>query len=328
MELISVIVPVYKVEKYLKKCVDSIRNQTYQNLEILLVDDGSPDECPAMCDAYADEDSRIKVIHKENGGLSDARNVGVEMANGEWIFFLDSDDYIHTELIDTLHKEAIKENADMAMSSMYYYLEDATVQIDPLGTSEKEVFLKPDVVSQLYSHSAVDFIVSCSKLIKRDVWGDLQFPVGKLHEDEFIAAELLDCLRCCVFIKVRWYFYLQRNDSITGLKSKKNYYDILEAKTNRVHYFKEREYEELFAKAVKDLKHDYMSLYVNLDDKLFDAYELRQIKNNFREIPKTKHSCIEVKKTDGFYSKIFGISPRLYRKVVVVRKKLYDWTGL
>lgn len=328
MELISVIVPVYKVEKYLKKCVDSIRNQTYQNLEILLVDDGSPDECPAMCDAYADEDSRIKVIHKENGGLSDARNVGIKKAKGKWIFFLDSDDYIHTELIDTLHKEAMKENADMAMSSMYYYMDGTTIQIDQLEGCEKEVFVKPDIVSQIYSNSAVDFIVACSKLIKRDVWGDLQFPVGKLHEDEFVAAELLDRIQRCVFVKLRWYFYLQRNDSITGFKSKKNYYDKIEAKTKRVNYFRERAYDALFAKAVRDLQQDYMSLYMNLDDKLFDAYELRQIKNNFRKIPKTKHSYIKAKKTDGFYSKIFGISPRLYRKVVVVRKKIHDRTGL
>lgn len=171
LELISVIVPVYKVEKYLKKCVDSIRNQTYQNLEILLVDDGSPDGCPAMCDAYADEDSRIKVIHKEHGGISDVRNVGLQNAKGKWIFFLDGDDYIHTELIDTLHEEAIKENADMAMSSMYYYMDDATIQIDPFDACEKEVLVKPDIVPQLYSNSAVDFVVVCSKLVKRDVWG-------------------------------------------------------------------------------------------------------------------------------------------------------------
>lgn len=328
MELISVIVPIYKVEKYLKKCVDSICNQTYQNLEILLVDDGSPDECPAMCDAYAEEDSRIKVIHKEHGGLSDAKNAGIKRAKGKWIFFLDSDDYIHTELINTLHEEAIKENADMAMSSMYYYIDGSTIQIDQLEACEKEVFVKPDIVSQLYSDSSVDFIVSCSKLIKRDVWGDLQFPVGKLHEDEFIAAELLDRLRCCVFIKARWYFYLQRNDSITGLKSKKNYYDILEEKTNRLNYFKGREYDVLFAKAARDLQWSYMSLYVNPNDQLFDANELNQLRNNFRKIPKTKHSCIKAKKTDGFYLKIFGISPRLYRKVVVVRKKIHDWTGL
>lgn len=328
MELISVIVPVYKVEKYLKKCVDSIRNQTYQNLEILLVDDGSPDGSPAMCDAYADEDSRIKVIHKEHGGVSDAKNVGIKNAKGKWIFFLDSDDYIHTKLIDTLHEEAKKENADMAMSSMYYYMDDSAIQIDPFDACEKEVLVKPDIVPQLYSNSAVDFVVVCSKLIKRDVWRDLQFPVGKLHEDEFVAAELLNRIRRCVFVKVRWYFYLQRNDSIMGSKGKKNYYDAIEAKTKRLNYFQEREDDVLFAKAARDLQWSYMSLYVNLDDKLFDANELNQLRNNFRKIPKTKHSCIKAKKTDGFYSKIFGISQRLYRKVVVVRKKIHDWTGL
>ena len=102
MPLISVIVPIYNVEKYLDRCVDSIINQTYKNLEIILVDDGSPDNCPQMCDDYAKKDSRIKVVHKENGGLSDARNVGMEVATGEYVSFIDSDDYISLDCYETV----------------------------------------------------------------------------------------------------------------------------------------------------------------------------------------------------------------------------------
>ena len=115
MDLISIIVPVYKVEKYLDKCVQSIVDQTYQNLEIILVDDGSPDNCGAMCDVWAKKDSRIKVIHKENGGLSDARNAGIKAASGEYIFLLDGDDYILKNAIELMYKGVTENNADIAI---------------------------------------------------------------------------------------------------------------------------------------------------------------------------------------------------------------------
>ena len=112
---VSVIVPVYKVEKYLKKCIDSILNQTYRDLEVILVDDGSPDQCGTICDRYGREDSRVHVIHKENGGLSDARNTGVERASGEYILFVDSDDYIEPELVEKTVKAAEKTGCDLVM---------------------------------------------------------------------------------------------------------------------------------------------------------------------------------------------------------------------
>ena len=111
-ELISIIVPVFKVEKYLKRCVESIRNQTYPDIEIILVDDGSPDACPQICDQYAQEDARIKVIHKSNGGLSDARNCGIDAARGKYIGFVDSDDYIHPEMYMQLWKNIKESMAD------------------------------------------------------------------------------------------------------------------------------------------------------------------------------------------------------------------------
>lgn len=111
--LVSVIVPVYKVEKYLHRCIDSIINQTYKNLEIILVDDGSPDNCGKICDEYAEKDNRIKVIHKSNGGLSSARNAGLDVANGDYVYFVDSDDYIDTKLVEDNLNLAIEHDADM-----------------------------------------------------------------------------------------------------------------------------------------------------------------------------------------------------------------------
>ena len=122
--LVSVIVPVYKVEKYLSKCLDSIVNQTYKNLEIILVDDGSPDNSGKICDEYAQKDSRIKVIHKENGGLSSARNAGLDIATGEYIAFADSDDSVHLDFVEKLYRAIKEENADIACCSVEDFIED------------------------------------------------------------------------------------------------------------------------------------------------------------------------------------------------------------
>ena len=122
--LISVIVPIYNVEKYLDRCVGSIINQTYKNLEIILVDDGSPDNCPQMCDDYAKKDSRIKVVHKENGGLSDARNAGMKVATGEYVSFIDSDDYISLDFYETLLETIVDNDSDIVECSVVKFYED------------------------------------------------------------------------------------------------------------------------------------------------------------------------------------------------------------
>ena len=122
--LLSVIVPIYNVEDYLNRCVDSIINQTYKNLEIILVDDGSPDNCPQMCDDYAKKDSRIRVVHKENGGLSDARNAGMKVATGEYVSFIDSDDYISLDFYETLFQTMVDNDSDIVECSVVKFYEN------------------------------------------------------------------------------------------------------------------------------------------------------------------------------------------------------------
>ncbi|MBR1540013.1 MAG: glycosyltransferase [Clostridia bacterium] len=128
-ELISIIVPVYKVEKYLDKCINSIVSQTYKNLEVILVDDGSPDSCGKMCDEWTQKDTRIKVIHKENGGLSDARNFGLDCAKGKYIQFVDSDDYIEKDMIEFLYKNLKENNADISICSNYMVDEENVINV-------------------------------------------------------------------------------------------------------------------------------------------------------------------------------------------------------
>ena len=212
-ELISIIVPVYKVEKYLEKCVNSILKQTYTNLEIILVDDGSPDKCGQLCDELAKTDDRIKVFHKENGGLSDARNYGVERANGEYIGFVDSDDYIHECMYEELYK-AIKKSgtsiAECGVTRVYKNtLRPHYVGEDYFLVLDREGYLKEYLENKRLYGSA------WCKLIHRDLAKKIKFPTGKIYEDAFYTLELLKTVDKYTLISGNYYYYYIRENSIT-----------------------------------------------------------------------------------------------------------------
>ncbi len=208
--LISVIVPVYKVEPYLDCCVESIVKQTYKNLEIILVDDGSPDQCPAMCDAWAEKDRRIKVIHKSNGGLSDARNAGLDLSSGDIIAFVDSDDWIHHEMFEKMLDALEKEGADIcACNIISSYPQREVVwggKAYKVGDPEKMLDL-------LYSDAAFP-VCSWNKLYRRYLWEVFRFPVNKICEDAFTTYLLLDRSKKIVQITDALYYYRIRSDSI------------------------------------------------------------------------------------------------------------------
>ena len=148
--LISVIVPIYKVEKYLNKCVKSIINQTYKNLEIILVDDGSPDNCGKICDKLAERDDRIRIIHKKNGGLSSARNAGIEIANGEYIGFVDSDDYIDNDMFETLYNNIKDNNADLSIIG--YQIETIDNKVIKYFELEEKIYEYESLIRYIKSH--------------------------------------------------------------------------------------------------------------------------------------------------------------------------------
>ena len=248
--LISVIVPVYKVEAYLDRCVQSIVNQTYQNLEIILVDDGSPDRCPAMCDAWAAKDSRIKVIHKENGGLSDARNAGIAIATGEFMGFVDSDDYIAPKMYQLLYDRMTTDGSDIAACGVEMVFEDGNppCSLTPVG----------DVT--LDNAAAVEAVVRESAL-KQPVWyklykteqiRDIPFPVGKYHEDVFWTWKAVARAKKISVLGTPCYFYVQRSGSIMDERYSLKRLDALEAKQERL-TFLEDAYPHLAGLARKDL---------------------------------------------------------------------------
>lgn len=209
-DLISVIVPVYKVEAYLDECVQSIISQTHKQLEIILVDDGSPDGCPAMCDAWAEKDSRIQVVHKENGGLSDARNAGIDAATGDYIAFVDSDDLIAPEMYEKMLAALKSENADICACNILSCFPDRTC---PWGCREYVVGEPERFLKMIYSDTSFP-VAAWNKLYPRWMWENIRFPVGKICEDAFTTYMLVHSAKRIVQIPEALYCYRIRENSI------------------------------------------------------------------------------------------------------------------
>ena len=215
--LISVIVPVYKVEQYLGTCVDSILNQTYANLEVILVDDGSPDGCPGICDEYAEKDRRVRVIHKKNGGLSDARNAGMAVMNGRYLSFVDSDDLLPPDAIETLYRVAAEENADLVIGGHTRFADT------PAGLPNAEITVQRWTPAEAMADMLENGCASWARLYRRELHQSILFPVGEINEDEAIALPLLEkCNRVAVTNAIV-YHYRYRPESITtaGFSAKK-----------------------------------------------------------------------------------------------------------
>lgn len=237
-DLISVIVPVYRVEKYLNECVESILNQTYQNLEIILVDDGSPDRCPEMCDEYARKDSRVKVIHKENGGLSDARNAGIEIAQGEYLSFVDSDDMIAPEMLHILYERMSTEALNLVLC--------AIETINDSGDTRGYIHISDAVWNEqtfwenFYNDKRIPCVVAWNKLYKRELFNQTRYEVGRIHEDEFIIYDIVSqCRQVCCLSKPL-YKYRLRDESITHSQYNIKNFEEIDAEFNRVRCFWER----------------------------------------------------------------------------------------
>lgn len=250
MDLISVIVPVYKVENYLDRCVQSIVDQTYRNLEIILVDDGSPDNCGAMCDAWAEKDPRIKVIHKKNGGLSDARNAGLAVATGDYIGFVDSDDYIAPEMYRLLLERLLTDGSDISVCGIEMIFEDGTPS-RPLTQSGCTTLNREEAMEAVIRETWLKHPV-VYKLYRADWIRDIPFPVGKYHEDVFWSWQAVSrSVKVSVF-DTPCYFYVQRSGSIMGEGYSLRRLDAVEAKGLRLEYLK-KEFPELAAAGQIDL---------------------------------------------------------------------------
>lgn len=230
-KLVSIIIPVYNVEKYLDKSVKSAIEQTYKKLEIILVDDGSKDSSGEMCDRWKARDSRILVIHKKNGGLSSARNAALDMCNGEYVYFLDGDDYIEKNTIEILMNDICETRAQIAQAPFIHIYENNTYVRD--GLKERTVMNTAEAIQYNLSAFGGGTVSSCSKLFSRDIFSDYRFAEGKLNEDHYSIVDLLSRAKLIAAEPKPLYNYVHRKNSITTASfSAKSMDDIDAAKRN------------------------------------------------------------------------------------------------
>lgn len=231
MEKISVIVPFYNVEKYARKCIESIINQSYKNIEIILVDDGSPDCCGKICDEYAQKDKRIKVIHKKNGGLSDARNIGIKEATGKYIGFVDSDDYIAPDMYEYLYNLIKQNNADISICGVQDFYEGKEF-VEQLIEENIEILNKEDAIKELLNDKKIRSH-AWDKLYKKELFDNIEYPKGRKMEDIATTYKLFALSEKIVLGKEIKYYYLQRNNGIMLSKSSDMWIDYYELTLER-----------------------------------------------------------------------------------------------
>lgn len=298
-ELISVIVPVYKVEKYLDKCIQSIVEQTYQNLEIILVDDGSPDICPGICDEWGMKDSRIKVIHKENGGLSSARNAGMAVAKGEYIGFVDSDDYIENNMYEKLYTIIKTEEADLAICNFDIVTERGELIENGLLIKD-EVFSGKVGLEKLMQERGWYYVTAWNKLYSRKIVEEMKFPVGKIHEDEFFVHRVFGKCSKIVSISQGLYKYVQRQGSIMNATKGIKKLDVIEAFCDRIMFYKEHNMEEIALNFLPVLKQTYVDKRLDL----FGVY--------------TRKKRLRIKEIDKLFYKVYFS----YKKDASIKEKV------
>lgn len=306
-DIVSVVVPLYNVEPYMEKCLDSILGQTYYYLDIILVDDESSDGTAKICDQFAQKDQRIRVFHEQHGGLSAMRNKGIEVAIGKYICFIDGDDFIHSQMIEILKMNLETENADISVGTYDRYMDfNQNTDICDNNCNHKLIFDSKQALFNLYSNDKrVNSGIICDKLYKYSIFDNLRFPLGMCHEDDFLIHHLFKAAKKIVYTDFIVYYYLYRNGSIMSS------YDLTKLDMIKAH--KDR------MEMIKEMK----------DDKLYEiSYRryLHIIRLNYcaikRYLPQEKQKCRELKKLhqSSEYGKkrfcagvIFDFSPFLYR---------------
>lgn len=317
--LISVIVPVYRVEKYLERCVKSILSQTYKNLEVILVDDGSPDQCPAICDACAEKDARVKVIHQENKGLSGARNAGIDAASGEYLAFVDSDDYVSPHFIEELYQLLQDTGCAIGQCRFSYVKGDGLVEE---GDSAFCIYRGESLMEQLYGpeEKATCFVVAWNKLYRAELFKEtgIRYPEGRIHEDEATTYRLFHEAKKLAFLDRALYgYYTENGGSITSVFSAKRL-QWLTSHEERIAFFKKNGYEKLLPAAYRKLCDACITFYFRCTEQVKDAEELkkelRKRLETYRANGAAWIAALPLKTRMGY--ELFSMSPGLYAKML------------
>lgn len=313
-EKISVIIPIYNVSDYVNECIESVLAQTYSNLEIILVDDGSTDGSGKICDCYAEKDNRIVVCHKENGGLSDARNYALDRCTGDYVSFVDGDDCIRRDMYEVMLRTLKKTKAQIAACSferVYSKWKFDGNEIDEL---------KYEVLSGTESMNNIDkvLVVAWNKLYERSVFATKRYPIGRIHEDEFIIHELFyECSRVA-YLPIPFYFYRDRGGSILNSLSEKKVTDAIDALSQRVSFTIEKKWDEVRPTACLRLFEYVVTNYEPIYSNFYP-----EIRRSFAK--KMHNAAVEVYRMnrDVFFPisyRLFVYSPLLYICLTKIRK--------
>lgn len=315
MPKISVVVPVYKVEAYLSRCVDSILKQTYRDFELILVDDGSPDNCPEMCERYAASDNRIHVIHRENGGLSAARNSGIEwgLANSdsEWITFIDSDDWIHEHYLEWLLQTAKEYDVNVVIGT--FIRTDGKEDI----VQHNSLITKQYAAEECWLTIKTNATIASGKLYKISDFRDLRYPEGKLHEDEFTTYQVLFQYDRVAVVETPIYYYYFNPESITKSAWSPRRLDGLEAVKNQMDYFKTNGFDRAYRWAVwcyLDAMCEHMRTIRDIEQ--YQEYS-KKLRNELRRGIKEYKTLLNLsyRTSYRFYKYAYPVRAKIYRKL-------------
>lgn len=323
-ELISVIIPVYNVANYLDKCIESIIAQTYYNLELILINDGSMDESGKICDGFAKKDQRIKVIHQKNQGIAAVRNKGIIEAKGDYVFWVDGDDYVANTIIEELYRKLVQNKADMSICS-YVQGSDRNFCFDRKETANTEILDYVKGLEWIYKSNKFSFVMAASwaKLIKKSLYKGLHYPNGKIFEDIYMSHHLISKCSKIVYIDREMYYYYQWPESILGKKLYLSKLDYLGAFEDRIHFFKEKGLSELAETARIQYLHALMWEYSRAKDILHAKLMVSHIKREYRKYYKLGSVNIGIKHETKRYMLAFYVWPFGLDLAYKIRAKIW-----
>ena len=313
---ISIIVPVYNVEKYLKKCIESILNQVFTEFELILVDDGSTDNSGKICDEYAKKDSRIIVIHKNNGGISSARNNGLDIARGKYIGFVDSDDFIHPMMYKILYREIENNNASVVICKEEKVYSD-NFEYKKVDKYNLQYYNNRDIIEILYEKRET-YVFAWNKLYDRELFSDLRYKEGMIYEDEHLTPKILYYSKNIIFIEKELYFYRQRENSTVNSKFSRKKFDKVYALEDNTKFFKDLKEKRLFDISEKSYLELLIWTHLSAINQLkMDSKSLKELKStmNHHVISMLNNDLISYKQKIA--NLIYWINDKFYFKFIV-----------
>lgn len=317
-EKISIIVPVYNVEKYIVECIESLIKQTYTNIEIILINDGSTDNSGEICDNYLKKDSRITVIHQVNSGLSEARNVGIKNSSGNYLMFVDSDDTLMDDACEILYKYLISEESDIVICELYSKKEEYFSERIKIKNMNSEKAIEEILKQKLFDTSAG------GKLFKKEIFNEIKFPKGKLYEDLRTIYKTFEKAKKITYISEKKYFYRKRPNSITTAKFSDKQMDLYFA-LEEIEKFLKSKYPKLLPYLEKRILNTNVTMLHTISQQNYNnKVNILMLIKKIKKIILKKVLCKDIKFKTKFYGVMFSINFFITKQLILLIKKIKE----